>query len=156
ISLDEGDRLIGVALTQPGDEIVLCTHRGMAIRFDEADARSMGRNTRGVKGINLVGDDEVVGMVVADPDGFLLTGCANGFGKRTPFGAKVAGEVGDDSEEPAEEAAAEAAAEPATEEGGEEASQDRSTMKYRKQRRGGKGVRDVRTSERNGPVVGVL
>jgi DNA gyrase subunit A len=152
ISLDEGDGLIGVALTKPGDEIVLCTQRGMAIRFDEADARAMGRNTRGVKGINLVGDDEVVGMVVADPDGFLLTVCANGYGKRTPFGANTAGDVTDEAEEPAEEASAE----PTAEEAGEEGTQDRSSMRYRKQRRGGKGVRDVRTSERNGPVVGVL
>jgi DNA gyrase subunit A len=152
ISLDEGDGLIGVALTEPGDEILLCTNRGMAIRFDEADARAMGRNTRGVKGINLAGEDEVVGMVVADPDGFLLTVCANGYGKRTPFGANVAGDVTDDSDEPVEEAVAE----PASEEAGEEGPQDRSNMRYRKQRRGGKGVRDVRTSERNGPVVGVL
>jgi DNA gyrase subunit A len=151
ISLDEGDRLIGVALTHAGDEILLCTRRGMAIRFDQADARAMGRNTRGVKGISLVGDDEVVGMVVADPEGFLLTVCANGFGKRTPFGANVAGDVADESEEASEEAA-----EPATDESGDGEVQDRSTMKYRKQRRGGKGVRDVRTSERNGPVVGVL
>jgi DNA gyrase subunit A len=151
ISLDEGDGLIGVALTKPGDEIVLCTRRGMAIRFDEADARAMGRNTRGVKGITLVGDDEVVGMVVADPDGFLLTVCANGYGKRTPFGANVAGDVTDEVEETVEETA-----ESTTEEGGEEGTQDRSNMRYRKQRRGGKGVRDVRTSERNGPVVGVL
>ncbi len=152
ISLDEGDGLIGVALTQPGDEIVLCTRRGMAIRFGEADARSMGRNTRGVKGITLVGDDEVVGMVVADPDGFLLTVCANGFGKRTPFGANIAGDVSDEVEEAAEETTAE----PASDEVGEEGPQDRSSMRYRKQRRGGKGVRDVRTSERNGPVVGVV
>ncbi len=151
ISLDEGDRLIGVALTQPGDEIVLCTKRGMAIRFDAADARAMGRNTRGVKGITLVGDDEVVGMVVTDPEGFLLTVCANGYGKRTPFGANVAGDVTDEADEPAEETAAESA-----EEGGAEGPQDRSGMRYRKQRRGGKGIRDVRTSERNGPVVGVL
>jgi DNA gyrase subunit A len=152
INLDEGDGLIGVALTQPGDEIVLCTKRGMAIRFDAADARAMGRNTRGVKGISLVGDDEVVGMVVADPDGFLLTLCTNGYGKRTPFGANVAGDVAEEAEESADEVAAEAPAE----EGSEEGAQDRSNMRYRKQRRGGKGVRDVRTSERNGPVVGVL
>jgi DNA gyrase subunit A len=159
ISLDEGDRLIGVALTKPTDEILLCTKRGMAIRFDEADARSMGRNTRGVKGITLVGDDEVVGMVVSDPEGYLLTVCANGYGKRTPFGANVAGDVADEAEEPVDEAAIEpAAVEPTAEaeEGSEDGPQDRSSMRYRKQRRGGKGVRDVRTSERNGPVVGVL
>ena len=91
ISLDEGDTLIDVVLTQPGDEVVLCTRNGMAIRFDESNARAMGRNTRGVKGINLQGDDEVVGMVVADPEGYLLTVCENGYGKRTPFGANTAG-----------------------------------------------------------------
>ena len=92
ISLDEGDTLIDVALTQPGDEVVLSTRQGMAIRFDEAQARAMGRNTRGVKGINLQEGDEVVGMVVADPEGYLLTVCENGYGKRTPFGANTAGE----------------------------------------------------------------
>jgi DNA gyrase subunit A len=152
ISLDEGDTLIDVALTKPGDEVVLCTRRGMAIRFDEADARAMGRNTRGVKGITLVGDDEVVGMVVADPEGYLLTVCENGYGKRTPFGANTAG-VESDGDEPAEEpAAAESAGDAADAEGEAE---DRSAMRYRKQRRGGKGVRDIRTSERNGLVVDV-
>ncbi|HZY89704.1 MAG TPA: DNA gyrase subunit A, partial [Gemmataceae bacterium] len=107
ISLEDGDTLIDVALTQPGDEVMLCTRRGMAIRFDESNARAMGRNTRGVKGINLQGDDEVVGMVVADPDGYLLTVCENGYGKRTPFGANVAGAEAEE-EEPAEEPAAEA------------------------------------------------
>ncbi len=92
-----------MALTQPGDEVVLCTRKGMAIRFDEAGARAMGRNTRGVKGINLQGDDEVVGMVVADPEGYLLTVCENGYGKRTPFGANTAGSEEADGEEVAEE-----------------------------------------------------
>jgi DNA gyrase subunit A len=153
ISLEEGDTLIDVALTRPGDEVVLCTRHGMAIRFDEADARAMGRNTRGVKGINLQNGDEVVGMVVADPDGFLLTVCENGYGKRTPFGANVAGlEAAESSDEIAEEPADEA---PADEVAGD-GEVSRSAMRYRKQRRGGKGVRDVRTSERNGPVVGVV
>ena len=72
INLEEGDALIDVCLTKPGDEVVLSTQNGMAIRFSEADARSMGRNTTGVWGIKLVGGDVLVGMVVADPDGFLL------------------------------------------------------------------------------------
>jgi DNA gyrase subunit A len=147
IALEEGDTLIGVALTQAGDQVVLSTKLGMAIRFDEADARAMGRNTRGVKGINLQDNDEVIGMVVADPVGFLLTICENGYGKRTPFGANLANE-----EEPEE-----SPEEPAETEVGEgEAPADRSGMRYRKQRRGGKGLRDIRTSERNGPVVAVL
>src|SRR5262249_47815361 len=98
ISLEEGDTLIDVALTRAGEGVVLGTRRGMAIRFDESDARAMGRNTRGVKGINLQGDDEVVGMVVADPDGYLLTVCENGHGKRTPFGANVAGAEAEEEE----------------------------------------------------------
>jgi DNA gyrase subunit A len=162
VGLKEGDTLIDVALTKPGDEVVLCTRKGMAIRFDEADARSMGRGAAGVRGIRLVGDDEVVGMVVADPGGFLLTVCANGYAKRTPFGANTEGaapadgeaaEVDGDAEEAVPEPAAEAddAAEAPEEEGGE-----RSSMYYRKQRRGGKGVRDVRISTKNGPVVGAL
>jgi DNA gyrase subunit A len=157
INLDEGDTLIKVVLTQAGDEVVLSTRQGMAIRFDQAQARAMGRNTRGVKGITLSEGDELVGMVVADPEGYLLTVCENGHGKRTPFGANVAGEevAEPEGEEPAEEATEE----PPTEEPGEElegeAAKDRSNMRYRKQRRGGKGVRDIRTTERNGPVVGV-
>ena len=151
ISLDEGDTLINVVLTRPGDEVVLSTRQGMAIRFDEADARAMGRATRGVKGINLQKTDEVVGLVVADPDGYLLTVCENGFGKRTPFGANTTGAAGEGEE--AEEAAEEAAAPAGDEE--EAGGGERSSMYYRKQRRGGKGIRDVRTSERNGPVVGV-
>src|SRR5439155_26916451 len=91
ISLEDGDTLIDVVLTRPSDEVVLSTKFGMAIRFDQADARAMGRNTRGVKGIALQEGDEVVGMVVADPEGFLLTVCENGYGKRTPFGANTAG-----------------------------------------------------------------
>jgi DNA gyrase subunit A len=153
IALDEGDTLIDVVLTQPGDEIVLSTHQGMAIRFDEGDARAMGRNTRGVKGIGLLEGDEVVGLVVADPQGYLLTVCENGYGKRTPFGANVAGveSAGEEGEEPP----AEEEAPPAEGEAGE-AAPERGQMRYRKQRRGGKGLRDIRTSERNGLVVGVV
>jgi DNA gyrase subunit A len=152
IALDEGDTLIGVTLTHAGDEIVLATRQGMAIRFDEDQARAMGRNTRGVRGINLAEGDEVVGMVVADPTGALLTVCENGYGKRTPFGANIAGA------EEAPEAEAEAEEEPPTEEatGEDEGPRYRGGMRYRKQRRGGKGLRDIRTTERNGPVVVVL
>jgi DNA gyrase subunit A len=151
INLDEGDTLISVRLTKAGDEVVLSTRQGMAIRFEESQARAMGRNTRGVRGIDLREGDEVVGMVVADPEGYLLTVCENGYGKRTPFGANIAGEESLEAEEEAEETPVETA-----EEGTEgEVVRDRSAMRYRKQRRGGKGVRDIRTSERNGPVVGI-
>src|SRR5204862_2708941 len=100
ISLDEGDTLIQVVLTQAGDEVILATKQGMAIRFDEGQARAMGRNTRGVKGIALMEGDEVVGMVVTDPEGALLTVCENGYGKRTPFGSNTAAEISEAEETP--------------------------------------------------------
>jgi DNA gyrase subunit A len=162
IALEEGDTLIDVALVQAGDEVVLCTAQGMAIRFDESQARPMGRNTYGVKGISLTGDDEVVGMVVVDPEGCLLTVCANGYGKRTPFGLSGAAESTETTFDPAdvEHADQEDSEEPAddepTGEGEEEASSRDSARSYRKQKRGGKGIRDVKTSTRNGPVVGVV
>src|SRR5438270_2405900 len=103
----------------------------MAIRFDEAQVRSMGRNTRGVKGISLQEGDEVIGLVVADPEGYLLTVCENGYGKRTPFGANVAGEevIETEGEEPPEEQPAEEAPEGSAADG--EVSKDRSSMRYR-------------------------
>lgn len=116
LGLDEGDTLIGVARTKAGDQVILSTRDGMAIRFDESDVRAMGRPAHGVKGISLSDDDEVVGMVVAngenDPSS-LLTVCGKGFGKRTVL------------------------------------------TEYRSQNRGGKGLIDIKTSDRNGPVVAI-
>jgi DNA gyrase subunit A len=117
LGLDEGDQLISVARTKAGDQVVLSTREGMAIRFDESDVRSMGRPAYGVKGINLAEGDEVVGMVVANGDddpASLLTVCANGYGKRTAL------------------------------------------TEYRSQSRGGKGLIDIKTTDRNGPVVAIV
>jgi DNA gyrase subunit A len=156
INLEEGDTLIDVCLTKVTDEVVISSRNGMAIRFSESDARPMGRNTKGVKGINLQEGDSLLGMVVADPDGFLLTICENGYGKRTPFGPNTADEIPEGEEPAAEEAvSAETAPSEPTETVEGEGPPDRSAMRYRKQRRGGKGVRDIRTSERNGLVVGI-
>ena len=85
----------------------------------------------------------------------MLTVCEKGYGKRTPFGANIAGiePAEAEAEEPAEEAPE---SEPIEEAAEAEGPVDRSTMRYRKQRRGGKGVRDIRTSDRNGPVVAIL
>lgn len=83
IKLDPNDSLIAVAITTGNDQIVLGTSDGMAIRFDEKQARSMGRVSRGVKGIKLRPNDGVVGMVIAQPGAALLTICQNGYGKRT-------------------------------------------------------------------------
>jgi DNA gyrase subunit A len=146
INLDDADSLIGSAIVREGEHIMLVTRNGLAIRFDASDTRDTGRNTRGVKGIKLVGDDEVVGMVVVDPAGALLTVCANGFGKRTPFGVS---NVEEEDEGPEAEVA-----EPAGGEDGEEIPEP-STLRYRLQRRGGKGVRDIKVEGRNGPVIGI-
>jgi len=84
IHLDEGDELVGVGLCRPGDTIVLGTAKGKAIRFDEKAARPMGRTAHGVRGIKLLGDDRLIGMIVAhDPEGTVFTACEKGYGKRT-------------------------------------------------------------------------
>ena len=83
IVLDEGDELIKVELTNGENDVIVGTHSGMAIRFNEKDVRSMGRVTRGVKSINLRGEDYVVGMCLAIEGTELLTVTENGYGKRT-------------------------------------------------------------------------
>lgn len=83
IKLDENDSLIGVALTSGQDEIILGTSKGMAIRFSEEQVRSMGRVSRGVRGVRLRDGDHVVDLVIAEQGGSLLTVCENGYGKRT-------------------------------------------------------------------------
>ncbi len=83
--LQEGDRVIGVAITRGDDEVMLGTAEGQAIRFSEQAVRSMGRTASGVRGINLRDDDYVVDMCLVDPMATLLTVCENGYGKRTNF-----------------------------------------------------------------------
>lgn len=114
INLDEGDKLIGVKLTNGKQDIIIGTERGKAIRFNEEDARSMGRVTHGVKAITLKEDDKVKGMVIVDENATLLTVCENGFGKRTDF------------------------------------------SEYSAQHRGGQGVINIKTTERNGNVVALI
>ncbi len=111
ISIDPDDALINVELTNGQEEVVLATRDGMAVRFNENDARAMGRQAGGVKGITLKGDDILVDMAVARPGVSLLTVCENGFGKRTPID------------------------------------------EYRLQHRGGSGVINIKTTDRNGSVV---
>lgn len=84
INIRAGDELIDVQIVEPGNEIILATQGGMAIRFKEEDARPIGRATEGVRGINLKTDDVVVGMVVANTDGALLVVTETGMGKRSP------------------------------------------------------------------------
>jgi DNA gyrase subunit A len=155
IKLRDDDELVEVAITKKGDEVVLSTAKGMAIRFNEADARPMGRNTSGVKGITLTKGDTLVGMVVADPDATLFTACANGYGKRTTFGPNATPEeesIENDTGEPAS-AGGESGAIDESEDAADETS---SSFRYRTQNRGGKGVRDIKTTDRNGPVVDIV
>jgi DNA gyrase subunit A len=115
LDIDKGDRLIEVQITSGGDNILIATRGGMAIRFPEKDVRPMGRTARGVIGINLDGEDDyVVGVSLAHDDRTVLTVTENGYGKRTQVG------------------------------------------EYRLQHRGGKGVINIKTTERNGMVVGML
>ncbi len=83
LNLNDGDRLIGVVWTRGDDHVLLATANGMAIRFDENDARVMGRAAAGVKGIELGKSDRVVGLVRAEAGTDLLTVTENGYGKRT-------------------------------------------------------------------------
>ena len=86
VAIEEGDTLLRAVVTDPGHEIMLGTRGGMSIRFKVDDIRQVGRDSRGVRGIELRDDDQVVSMdVIADPLlQQVLTVCANGFGKRTP------------------------------------------------------------------------
>jgi len=111
INLDPNDDLIGVALTTGSDHIILGTRDGMTIRFDEGQVRSMGRASRGVRGMKLRSGDAVVGMVIVEEKAALFTVCENGYGKRTGL------------------------------------------ENYRPQSRGGVGLKNIKTSTRNGKVV---
>ncbi len=128
VNLDDEDKLIGAQLTDGTSDVVLVTHKGVAIRFSEKDVRPLGRNTRGVRGIELGDDDFVAQMVIvkseppeeeqtkrsrtAKEDLLIVT--ENGYGKRTAVSA------------------------------------------YRVQRRGGKGIIAIGKSTRNGAVVAAM
>ncbi len=114
-SLDEGDELVDVEVTDGTRDLVVATEQGMTIRFDESEVREMGRTARGVRGVELREGDRVAGMVATDDadERALLTVTRNGYGKRTPL------------------------------------------TEYRSQSRYGKGLVDIKTDGRNGPVTAV-
>ena len=114
LGLEQGDELVGVALSQEEQSILLGTRMGQIIRFPAEQVRDMGRSARGVRGIKVAEDDRVVGMEVLRPEGTILTVTERGFGKRT---------------DPA---------------------------KYPQHNRGGKGVKGLHITGRNGPVVEIL
>ncbi len=126
VNLNDGDKLIGAQVTNGDSDVILVTHKGVAIRFSEKDVRPLGRNTRGMRGIKLDADDFVAQMVIvngesegeesedvatAKEDDTLLIVTENGYGKRTAVSA------------------------------------------YRSQKRGGKGIIAIGKSKRNGAVV---
>ena len=91
VNLREGDELVEALLTNGNEEILIAAREGRCCRFDETDARPMGRNSTGVRGINIDDDDEVIGAINYDPKAedasahTVLVVSENGFGKRTDF-----------------------------------------------------------------------
>ncbi len=132
IGIDKGDELVAVRLTDGNQVVFMASHEGQAIRFDEEDVRSMGRQAYGVRGMDLEERDHIVGVAVTPKEGkkkangkgkdggdenipsLILSVTENGYGKRTPI------------------------------------------EEYRLQSRGGKGVINVKTTERNGKVSGIM
>ncbi len=87
VDLDEGDYLIGVAITSGAHQIMMFSNAGKAVRFDESDVRAMGRQARGVRGMMLAEGQRVISLLVADSESWqVLTATDNGYGKRTPIG----------------------------------------------------------------------
>lgn len=113
LGIDEGDELIAARVTDGAQEIILGSKKGKAIRFKEEEVRPMGRNAKGVRGVRLGKDDEIIGMEAIGEGATILTVTENGFGKRTH------------------------------------------TQEYRIQGRGGMGIITIRTSTRNGNVLGI-
>jgi len=131
ISFQDGDELVGAGISAGNSHVFLATRGGRCITFDEGEVRAMGRQSRGVRGIRLKGDDVVVGMEILSGDvvesadeegsgkavqveGEILTVCRNGFGKRTPL------------------------------------------EHYRIQGRGGLGLINIQITKKNGPVIGSM
>ncbi|HYR18138.1 MAG TPA: DNA gyrase subunit A [Myxococcales bacterium] len=114
LSIEENDSLVSVMHARGTEDVVIGTANGMAIRFEQKEARAMGRTAYGVKGITLEDGDHVVGAELVHSGSTLLTVTENGYGKRT------------------------------------------TVDEYRRTHRGGKGIIDIKTTERNGKVVAML
>jgi len=114
IDLRVDDQLINVALTDGGQDIMLISSSGRAMRFDESAVRKMGRTAAGVRGIRIADGEAVISLIVVEEEGDILTATENGYGKRSQ------------------------------------------TSEYPTKGRGGKGVIDIKTTERNGNVVGAV
>ena len=93
LTLDEGDELISVTETRGHDRMLIATHDGQAVCFDETDVRAMGRTAVGVRGIRLREGDYVIGAARADADKTVLSITENGYGKRTPVESYLRGDA---------------------------------------------------------------
>ena len=83
LELEEGNTLVGAALTDGHCDVLLLASSGKAARFAESDVRTMGRGARGVRGIRLSGKHRVIALIIPEQDGFVLTASETGYGKRT-------------------------------------------------------------------------
>ena len=83
LELEEGDVLVGTAVTDGNCDVMLVSSEGKAVRFTESDVRSMGRTARGVRGIRLPEGHSMIALIIPQVNGSILTVSENGFGKRT-------------------------------------------------------------------------
>jgi DNA gyrase subunit A len=83
VGLDEGDQLVGVAITDGSRDVMLFSSEGKAIRFPEADVRAMGRTAAGVRGIRVPDGERVLSLIIPDANGLILVASENGYGKLT-------------------------------------------------------------------------
>ena len=83
IELDEGDELVGTAITDGSKDVMLISSSGKTIRFNEDDVRAMGRTARGVRGIKMPNEYKMIALIIPDPTKQILTVCEQGYGKRT-------------------------------------------------------------------------
>jgi DNA gyrase subunit A len=83
IELDEGDELVGTAITDGSKDVMLISSSGKTIRFNEDDVRAMGRTARGVRGIKMANEYKMIALIIPDPTKQILTVCEQGYGKRT-------------------------------------------------------------------------
>ena len=86
LALEEGNTLVGAAITDGHCDVLLTASSGKAARFKESDVRAMGRTARGVRGIRLSRGHSVISLIIPGEDGYVLTASANGYGKRTRVG----------------------------------------------------------------------
>jgi len=151
LGMNEGDELIDTKITDDEKEVILATRRGRAIRFElkydqdkGTGVRPTGRPATGVIGLRLKEGDEVVSMAIVTPESKLLTITEKGYGKVSVVGKPIPLEEPEEEEEELEE-----------EEIGPENGKEERDM-FRKTRRGGRGVKAIRVTEKNGKVVAVL